>query len=100
MKSLIITIVELAMKSVNASSGRDPESVVLERDLTNFSGNIENLRMIASSRMNLNTDLNGVDETRGNITVEANEWSVNEKNFDRKSHTHHSYVTESLQFYY
>ena len=98
MEGLVLPRVELAMKSVNESSGLDSESVVLDPDLRNFSGNIESLQMAASSRMHSITDLNKIDETRGNITVEASELSVNEKNFDQQAHTHHSFVTESLQF--
>ena len=54
-----------------------------------FLGNIEGLQMIASSRINLRTDLNWFDETCSNITVEEGDLSVNERNFDQQTHTHH-----------
>ena len=31
------------------------------------------------------------DETRGNITVEEGDLSVNERNIDRQTHTHHKH---------
>ena len=46
--------------------------------------------MTASSRINSHTDLNRIDETRGNITVEEGDLLVNEKNIDRQTHAHHS----------
>ena len=55
-------------------------------------GNIESLQMTASSRTNLHTDLIRVDETRGNITVEEGDLLVNEKNIDRQTYAHHSWV--------
>ena len=56
----LIPWVEVAINAVNASSGRDADSAV-----PNFSGNIKGLEMTASSRINSNTDLNNIDETRG-----------------------------------
>ena len=46
--------------------------------------------MTASSRINLQTDLNRFDETRGNVTVTEKSLLVNEKNIDRQTHTHHT----------
>ena len=78
--------VELAMKSANAPSGRSVDGNVFVSDQRVFLGNIEGLRMTASSRMNSNTDLNRIHETRGNFTVEEGEGDllVNEKNIDRQ----------------
>ena len=45
--------------------------------------------MTASSRINSHTDLNRIDETRGNITVEEGDLLVNEKNIDRQTYSHH-----------
>ena len=46
--------------------------------------------MTASSRKYSRADLNGIDETRVNITVEGGDFLVNEKNIDLQTHTHHS----------
>ena len=69
------------MKS-NASSGRDVDSVVPEPDPGSFSGNIEGLQMIASSRITSNADLNKIDETCGNIVVEGSDLWINEGIFN------------------
>ena len=45
--------------------------------------------MTTSSTMKLHTDLNGIDETRGKITLEEGNLLVNEKNFDRQTYAHH-----------
>ena len=43
--------------------------------------------MTASCKINLNTNLNRIDKTRGNITVEESHLLVNEKNIDRQTYT-------------
>ena len=85
------TGVELDMKSANAPLERSIDDNVLESDQRDFLGNIESLRMTASSRINSHTDLNRIDETRGNITVEEGDLLVNEKNIDRQTYAHHNY---------
>ena len=49
--------------------------------------------MTASSRIHSRTDLNRIDETRENITVEEGDLMVNEKKIDQQSHTYHNIVT-------
>ena len=83
-ENLVIPRVELAMRSANASSGRSVDCYVLELDQGDFSGNIEGLQM------NSHSDLNRIDENRGNITVEGGGLLVNERNIERQTHTHHS----------
>ena len=79
------------MKSVNASSGRSVDGVVLNPDQRDCSRNVEDLQMTASIRTNSHTDLNGIDETRGSNTVDGVELPVDERDFVRQTHTHHSY---------
>ena len=43
----------------------------------------------ASSRINSRTDLNRIEKTRVNITVEESDLLVNEKCIDRQTLTHH-----------
>ena len=69
-ENLVIPKVELAMKSANAHPERSFDGNVLEPDQKDFLGNIEGLQMTGSGRINSDTDLNRIDETRGNITVE------------------------------
>ena len=78
------------MHSANAPSGRSVDGNVLELDQKDFLGNIEGLRVNASSWMNSNADLNRIDETRGKITVEEGDLLVNEKNIDRQSYSAHN----------
>ena len=78
MHSLVILRVELVLKSINVSSERDPGSAVLNRDQRDFSENADGFLITASCRLDSNTDLNRIDETRGNITVEANDYSGSE----------------------
>ena len=92
MENLVNPRVELAMKSVNASSGRGVSNVVMDPDRKAFSGIIENLQRTASSRINSHTDLNRFDETRSNITKEGSDLSVIEKNMHRPTHTYHIQV--------
>ena len=81
--------IDLAIRSLNASSGRDATSVSAtseRRELVGFNASFEN----ASG----NNDTLGVsnvnDETRQNIPDELSELSVSETRFDRQPHTHHS----------
>ena len=90
-ESLVIPGVELAMKSVNASSGRCLGGNVLKTVKRDFPGNIEGLRMTASSRINSYTDLNKIDETSGNSTVEVGDLVINERKFDWQTHAHHNF---------
>ena len=78
------------MKSANAHPERSVDGDVLESDQRDFLGNVENLRMTASSRINSRTDINRIDKTRGNITLEEGELLVNENNIDRQTHGHHN----------
>ena len=78
-----------ANKSVNVSFGEDIDSVVPDPDQKDFSGNIEGHQITTLSKLNSNTALNMIDESRGNFTVEVIDLSVNERNFDRHTHSHH-----------
>ena len=79
---------ELVMKSARAHLEWSVDGCVLEPDGNDFSGNIEDLRKTASSRTNSHTDLNRIDETHCNITVQEGDLLVNEKNIDRQTHAH------------
>ena len=75
-ENLVIPRVELGMKAAIAPSGCSVVGNVLEPDQRDFLGNIESLRMTASSRINSHTDLNRSDGTRGNITVEEGNFLI------------------------
>ena len=89
--------IELAIRSVNASSGRDVTSVVansergehvgINASFENASGNINTLHV---SSVN--------DETRHNIPDDVSELWVPETHSDRQTHTHHSHAFLRLVF--
>ena len=80
--------IELAIRSVNASSGRDVTSVSANserKERVGLNASFEN-----ASRNNDTLDLSNVnDETRHNIPDEVSELSVPETHFDRQAQTHH-----------
>ena len=84
---------ELAIRSINASSGRDATSVSANserRERVGVNASLEN-----TSRNNDTLDVSNVnDETRHNIPDEVSELSVPETHFDRQPHTHHSVHTK------
>ena len=88
--------IELAIRSINASFGRDATSVSANserREHVGISNSFEN----ASG----NNDTLGVsnvnDETRQNIPNEVSELSVQETHFDRQSHTHYMVTGQTAQ---
>ena len=97
-ENLVVPRVKLVMQSVNASTGRGVGSVVSHPDQGDFSGNIEGFQMTASSIINSHTDLNSIDETRGNITVEGGDLLVNERNLDQQARSQQSQLMTFLFF--
>ena len=80
--------IELAIRSINASSGGDASSVAADTDRR------ESVRIIAafenaSENNNIQQIINRNDETGNNVPDEASELSVPETRFDGQSHTHH-----------
>ena len=82
--------IEIAIRSINASSGRDVISVTANSERgepVGINASFEN-----ASRNNDTLDVSNVnDETRHNIPDEVSELSVPETHFDRQAHTHHNY---------
>ena len=80
--------IELAIRSINASSGRDVTSVSTNserKERVGLNTSFEN-----ASRNNDTLDLSNVnDETRHNIADEESELSAPETHCDRQAHTHH-----------
>ena len=80
--------IELAIRSINASSGRDVTSVSANsehRERVGVNASLEN-----ASRNNDTLDVSNVnDETRHNIPDEVSELSVPVTHFDRQPHIHH-----------
>ena len=89
--SIVAAKIELAIRSLNACSGRDATSVTSNGDRGEHVGNhapFEN----ASGNNNVVRVSNVVDETQNNIPEEVSELSIPETHFGRQTHTHHSSI--------
>ena len=86
--NIVAPKIELAIRSINASSVRDVTSVSANskrKERVGINASFENV-----SRNNDTLDVSNVnDETRHNIPDEVSELSVPETHFDRQAHTHH-----------
>ena len=80
--------IELAIRSINASSGRDATGVSANSERTEDVRNNTSFEN-ASGNDNILHVTNVNDETRHNIPDEVSELSVPETHFDRQPHTHH-----------
>ena len=89
--NIIAPKIELAIRSKNASSGRDVANVSVNserREQVGISAPFE-----SASGSNDTLGISKVnDETRNNFADEVGELSVRETHFDRQSQTHHSCV--------
>ena len=87
--NIVAPKIELAIRSINASSGRNLTSVSANserRERVGLNASFEN-----ASRNNDTLDVSNVnDETRHSIPDEVSELSVPETHFDRQAHTHHT----------
>ena len=87
-ENIVAPKIELAIRSINASSGRDATSVSANserRERVGINASSEN-----ASKNNDTLDATNVnDETRHNNPDEVSELSVPETHFDRQAHTHH-----------
>ena len=81
--------VELAIRSINTSSGRDVTSVSANSERREHAGINAFFENASENNNKLNTT-NGNDETRQNIHDEVSELSVPGTHFDRQPHTHHT----------
>ena len=86
--NIVAPKIELAIRSINASFGRDATSVSANserREHVGISTSFDN----ASGNNNTLVVSNANDETRHNIPGEVSELSVPKTVFDRHPHTHH-----------
>ena len=91
--NIIAPKIQLAIRSINASSGRDATSVSANSERREHVG--INVSFGNASRNNDTLDVSNVnDETRHNIADEVSGLSVPETHFDRQPHTHHNSVAD------
>ena len=89
-ENIVAPKIELAIRSINASSGRDVTSVTANSERgerVGINASFENV----SENNNTLRGPNVNDETRQNIRDEVSELSVPETRFERQPQTHHSY---------
>ena len=94
--NIVAPKIELAIRSINASPGRDAASVSANserRERVGINASSEN----ASGNNDTLGPSNINDETRHNITDEVSELSVPEAHFDRQPHTHHMVTGQTAQ---
>ena len=95
-ENIIAPKIELAIRSINASSGQDAISVSAKSERKERVG--INASFANASKNNCTLDVSNVnDETRHNIPDEVSELSAPEIHFDRQSHTHHMVTGQTAQ---
>ena len=90
--NIVAPKIELAIRSINASSGRDVTSELANsesRERTGANTSFENASENNNNNNNRLSVTNINDETRRKIQDEVSELSVPETHFDRQPHTHH-----------
>ena len=87
--SIIAPKIELAIRSMNASSRRDATSVTANSERGEHIGITAPFENV-SERNNTLHVVSTNDETRNNIPGEVSELSVQGTHFDRQPHTHHT----------
>ena len=87
--NIVAPKIELAIRSINASSGQDVTSVSAKPERREHVG-INTLFENASGNNNILHVSNVNDETRHKIPDEVSELSVPETHFDRQAQTHHT----------
>ena len=94
--SIIAPRIELAIRSRNASSGRDANSVTANSERGEHVG-VNAFFENASENNNIPYISNVNDETRDYIPNEVSELSVSETHSDRQTHTHHMVTGQTAQ---
>ena len=82
--------IELAIRSINASSGQDVTIVATNSECREHAGANASFED-SSGNNNVQEVPNGNDETWNNILDELSELSVPETRFDRQTHKHHNH---------
>ena len=92
MYKVVLPRAEMAVRSITGSSGHGPLSVVQNPNRRAFTENTENTPLMsASSRLDLNSDQDRIDEARDIENFEDGDFLALKPNYDRRAHTHHSY---------
>ena len=93
--NIVAPKIELAIRSINTSSGRDVTSVSANSERREHAGINAFFENASENNNKLNTT-NENDETRQNNQDEVSELSVPGTHFDRQPHTHHRKISENI----
>ena len=94
--NIVAPKIELAIRSINASSGRDATSVSANSERREHAG--VNISFENASGNNNTLGVSNVNvETRHNTPDEVSELSVPKTQFDRQAHTHHMVTGQTSQ---
>ena len=89
--SIFARKIELAIRSINASPGRDTTTVTANSESGEHSGITAPFEIVSQMNNTLHM-LNTNDETRNKTPDGVTELSVLDTHFDRQPHTHHNRV--------
>ena len=89
LNSIITPLIEFAIRSINASSGRDASRVMTSSERGEHIGITASLENVPERNKTLHV-LTTIDETRNIIPDKVSELSLPDTNFDRKSQSPHS----------
>ena len=94
--SIVAPEIELAFRSINASSGQDPTSVIANSERGEVVGIKVFFENASGTKKVLHVSILN-DKTRENIPDEVCELSVLDTYFDRQTHTHHIVTGQTTQ---
>ena len=94
--NIIAPKIELAIRSINASSGREATSVSANSERREHVGINTSFENASGNNDTLGVS-NVIDETRHNISDEVSGLPVPETHFDRQLHTHHMVTRQTAQ---
>ena len=94
--NIVTPKIDLAIRSINASSEQDETSVSRNSQYREHVGIIDSFEN-ASENNKIQQVSNRNDETRNNISDKVRQLSVPETRFDRQTHTHHMVTGQTAQ---
>ena len=94
--NIVAPKIEIAIRSINASSGRNATSVSANSERREHVGITTSFENASGNNITLGVS-NINDETRHNIPDRVSELSVPETHFDRQAHTHHMVTVQTAQ---
>ena len=94
--NIVAPKIELAIRSINASSGRDVTCVSANSERREHTGNNASFENASENNNTLGVT-NVIDETRHNFQDEVSQLSVPGTHFDRQPHTHHMVTAQTAQ---